>query len=329
MNDATELRCAIFDADGRLQTPETSHTKAHIAQQYGIDGRDLRNVDLLSEGIPHILVRPSTIFLSIFTLRVLIQSNRVLLFHLETEDGEMKIQYVFEHDLQSRIHANHGSGTMSSLPYELRVLDAALASVTAMLEAEHVIIREAVGQHLRESKQENGVHSALHELLENGKRLVTIEQRARQVRSALQQVLNNDEDLAAMYLTDSQGGKTHAVSDHQEVEYLLEAYYKNADAIAESASALVDEVNRTARVIQSMLDVRRNQIMIFEAQLEVWMLGFAVSTFVAGLFGMNVVNYLEDSAVAFVFLGVGCAMGTMLISRVWMRRLRGVQKLKL
>lgn len=218
---------------------------------------------------------------------------------------------------------------MSSLPFELRVLDAALASVTAMLESEHLLIRREVEKHLRESKQEDGVHSALHELLENGKRLETIEQRARQVRSALQEVLNNDEDLAAMYLTDREAGKPHAIADHQEVEYLLEAYYKNADAIAESAHALVGDVNRTARVIQSMLDVRRNQIMVFEAQLEVWMLGFAVSTFVAGLFGMNVVNYLEDSATAFAFLASASAMGTVLISRYGMRRLGAVRKMQL
>lgn len=329
MNDATELRCALFNAEGSLQTPETRLTKADVAQRYGIHGRDLRNVDLISEGIPYVLVRPSTIFLSIFTLRLLIQSNRVLLFLLDSEDGGVKIQDVFEHDLQSKLRADQGSGTMSSLPFEQRVLDAALASVTAMLEAEHLLIRGEVEKHLRESKQEHGVHSALHELLENGKRLETVEQRARQVRSALQEVLNNDEDLAAMYLTDRQAGRPHAIADHQEVEYLLEAYYKNADAIAESAHALVGDVNRTARVIQSMLDVRRNQIMVFEAQLEVWMLGFAVSTFVAGLFGMNVVNYLEDSATAFAFLASACAMGTVLISRYGMRRLGAVRKMQL
>ncbi|CAL5873828.1 uncharacterized protein PFLUO_LOCUS8111 [Penicillium psychrofluorescens] len=329
MNDGTELRCALFDANGSLVSPETRMTKSDVAKQYGIDMRDLRNADLVSEGSPHILIRPSTIFISIFSLRLLIQSDRVLLFLLDSESDDVKMQDIVEQNLQSRIRTDPMSDAMPSLPYELRVVDAALASVTAVLEAEHLLLREEVGQRLRDSQREEGVHSALRELLEHRKKLVTIEQRARQVRSALQEVLNNDEDLATMYLSDQRAGKPHAIADHQEVEYLLEAYYKNADAIAESSNALGGNASRTAGAIESMLDVRRNQILIFEAQLEIWTLGFAVPTFVAGLFGMNVINYFEESAPAFAVLVSACAMGTVLIARYGMRRLKRVQKMQI
>jgi hypothetical protein len=40
------------------------------------------------------------------------------------------------------------------------------------------------------------------------------------------------------------------------------------------------DVNRTTDTAQSILDVRRNQIMIFEAELDICMLGFAVLTFI-------------------------------------------------
>ncbi|KAJ5812197.1 Magnesium transporter MRS2/LPE10 [Penicillium riverlandense] len=330
MNDGTELRCALFNANGSIVSPETRMTKSDVAKQYGIDMRDLRNADLVSEGSPHILVRPSTIFISIFSLRLLIQSDRVLLFLLDSENDEVKMQDIFEQNLQSRIRTDSGSDALPSLPYELRVVDAALASVTAVLEAEHLLLREEVGQRLRESQshREEGVHSTLRELLDHRKRLVTIEQRSRQVRSALQELLNNDEDLATMYLSDQRAGKPHAIADHQEVEYLLEAYYKNADAIAESSSALGGNASRTAGAIESMLDVRRNQILILEAQLEIWMLGLAVPTFVAGLFGMNVINHFEESASAFAVLVSACAIGTTLIARYGMRRLKRVQKMQ-
>ncbi|KAJ5915490.1 Magnesium transporter MRS2/LPE10 [Penicillium verhagenii] len=329
MNDSTELKCALFNGDGSTVFKETLLTKAQVAQQYGIDARDLRNADLVSEGIPHILVRPSAIFVSVFTLRLLIQCDRALLFLLDSETDGVKMQDVFEHNLQSRVRTEQGSGLTPGLPFELRVVDAALASVTAILEAEHLILSDEVEKRLEDSKKEDTVHLALRDLLEHGKRLITIEQRARQVRSALQELLNNDDDLATMYLTDRQAGKPHAVEDHQEVEYLLEAYYKNADAIAESASALVAEVNRTARAIKSILDVRRNQIMIFEAHLEIWMLGFAVSTFVAGLIGMNVINFMEEIPYAFAWLASGCAIATLLISRVGMWQLRKFRKMRL
>ncbi|KAJ5577892.1 Magnesium transporter MRS2/LPE10 [Penicillium hispanicum] len=329
VNDTTELRCTVLDADGAVKSSETRLTKAEVAAQYAINGRDLRNVDLVSEGISHVVVRPSTIFISIFTLRILIQADRVLLFHLDSETPGIQLQDVFLHDLQSRLPAGCIPGAQADLPYELRVVDAALASVTAILEAEHSLIRTEVEQHLRDSKDDDIVRTSLRGLLDNGKRLVTIEQRARQVRSALQELLNNDEDLAAMYLSDTRQGKPHAIEDHQEVEYLLEAYYKNADAIAESSSVLIRDVNRTADVIQSVLDVRRNQIMLFEAQLEVWMLGFAVSTFVAGLFGMNVINYFEESASAFAILVGVCMVGTVVLSRYGMWKLKKFRKLQL
>ena len=55
--------------------------------------------------------------------------------------------------------------------------------------------------------------------------------------------------------------------------------------------------------------------MIFEAHLEICMLGFAVSTFVVGLFGKNVINYIEESAYAFAVLIGASVMGTTRISR--------------
>lgn len=60
-NDAMELRCIILGPDGSIKESEVRKTRDDLAKQWGLDGRDLRNVDLVSEGIPHLLVRPSVI----------------------------------------------------------------------------------------------------------------------------------------------------------------------------------------------------------------------------------------------------------------------------
>ncbi|KAJ5951563.1 Magnesium transporter MRS2/LPE10 [Penicillium vulpinum] len=328
VNDATELRCMVLDVDGSIKESETQGTKDDLAKQWGLDGRDLRNVDLVSEGIPNLLVRPSVIFISMFTLRLLVRTDGVLLFLLPIEDCHVKVQDVFMTDLRSRLQPCPGSGLLTKLPFELRVVDAALASVVATLEAEHVLIRRAVEESLHDSTMEDVVHSVLRGLQDNRKRLMAIEQRARQFRSALQEVLEDDEDMAMMFLSDRQAGRPHEVEDHLEVEYLLEAYYKNTDAIAESATALLGDLERTTETIQSILDVRRNQILIFEAQLEICMLGFAVSTFVAGLFGMNVANFFEESTSAFVILVGACVMGTVTISKYGLWKLDRFRKLR-
>lgn len=331
MNGSTELTCTLFNAEGAIEIPEIRLTKANIARQYGVDGRDLRTADAISEGIPHFVIRPSTIFISLFSLRLLIKSNRALLIRGGSKDNEPHafLEEIFVTDLQRKLRGNHGSGFPVVLPYELRVFEAALASVTAHLEAEHSLVRKDIEASLKDLQSEDITSTGPRTLLENGKKLVNIEQRARQMRTALQELLSNDEDLAAMYLSDQQAGMPHAIEDHQEVEYLLEAYYKSHDAIVESARELLSEVHRTQDAILSILDVRRNQIMVFEAQLEICMLGFAVSTFVVGLYGMNVVNYLEDSPYAFPALVSGCVMGTLLLARVGMVKLQKFRRIQL
>ncbi|KAJ5683599.1 Mg2+ transporter protein CorA-like/Zinc transport protein ZntB [Penicillium macrosclerotiorum] len=331
MNGTTEIVCTLFDVTGAITRPEIRLTKAEVARQYGVDGRDLRSVDLVSEGIPHFVIRPSTIFISLFSLRLLIQSDRALLVRVRPRDGDphVYLQDIFVADLQSKLRGDHQSGFPISLPYELRVVEAALASTTAHLEAEHTLVRRNVERSMHALQSQDIASTDPRILLESGKKLMNIAQRARQMRSALQELLNTDEDLAAMYLTDRRAGNHHAIEDHQEAEYLLEAYYKNNDAVEESAVALFAEIRRTEDAIQSVLDVRRNQIMVFEAQLEICMLGFAVSTFVAGLYGMNVVNSLEESPFAFAGLVSGCVIGTLIIARYGLRRLRKFRKIEL
>ncbi|CAG7959853.1 unnamed protein product [Penicillium nalgiovense] len=328
INDATELRCMVLGLDGSVKESDIRGTRDGLAKEWGLDGRDLRNVDLVSEGIPHLLVRPSVIFISMFTLRLLVRAHRVLLFLLPIEDCHVKVQDVFMTDVQRRLHPGSGSGLLAKLPFELRVVDAALASVIATLEAEHVLIRREVEDSLQDSTREDVVYAVLRDLQDHRKRLVAIQQRGSQFRSALREILENDEDMATMFLTDRQAGRPHEVEDHLEVEYLLEAYYKNTDAIAESANALLGDLERTVETIHSILNVRRNQIMVFEAQLEICMLGFAVPTFVAGLFGMNVANFFEESTSAFVVLVAVCVMGTVTIAKYGLWKLDKFRKLR-
>ncbi|KAK1140937.1 magnesium ion transporter [Aspergillus melleus] len=78
--------------------------------------------------------------------------------------------------------------------------------------------------------------------------------------------------------------------------------------------------------IQSILDVRRDQTMVLEAEAEICMLGLAAATLMAGLYGMNVPNYCWEKSWAFGLLVSFCLVGTVGISRYGMRQLRRVQR---
>lgn len=336
VNRNVNMLYTLYNANGTVEHSRKKISKLEIANKYGLSARDLRTIDIASpNGISHILIRESAMLIYMFNLRLLVQADQVLLFHLDGSPGAGGADYernnntarVFCHDLEAKLHRDCA---VKDLPYELRVLEAALASVTSTLEAEYLLGKQQVSNVLKTLDEEESLsHSDPRRLLDLVRTLAGIEQRARHVRSAIQDILNDDQDMADMYLSDKKAGKPHAVQDHQDVEYLLEAYYKASDTVVNDAASLVGNIQQTEDTIRSILDVRRNQIMVLEAKIEIVMLGLGAATLVAGLYGMNVINYSEESRWAFGVLVALCLGGTGLISRYGMRQLRKIQKVHL
>ncbi|KAJ5212127.1 RNA splicing protein mrs2 mitochondrial [Penicillium cinerascens] len=336
MNGNAEIQHSLYDANsGGVSFQKL--TKHEIASKYCLSTRDLRSIDLPSIGFPHILIRQNTILIHMFSLRLLVQADQVLMFHVEgSVDLEEANQWrVFNHDIEGKLRGNHGSGISAILPFELRVLEAALSSTTSTIEAEYLLANEQISEALRlldlqmHGDEESLIHVELRTLLDLVQVLSGIEQRARLVRNAVQEVLNDDDDMAAMYLSDKRAGNPHTSDDHQDVEYLLEAYFKTSDAVVQKAKSLLGKIQRKEENIQSILNVRRNQIMVLETKIEIVMVGLGSATLVAGFYGMNVINYLEESAWAFGVLTSLCLVGTAIIWRYGLRQLRQIQRVQI
>lgn len=329
LNGSVKLQCTGCDQGGVASTKTLS--KADVATQYGLSPRDLQVVDLPSQGFPHILVRETTILFHVFDLRLLIQADKVLLFHI---DGlaDKTISQVFTYDLQNKLQGEHVLHRKMNESFEFRVLEAALASVATSLEAEYLFVKKDVNATLLEldnqmaDKEEESVHTSMRDLLDTARRLADIEQRARLVRNALQEFLANDQDMADLYLSDKKAGERHAADDHEEAEYLFESYFRAHDSIVQEAAGLMANVHRTADTIKSVLANRRNQIMILETKVEIAMLSMAVATLVAGWYGMNTINSLEESAYAFVVIVSGSMVGGGTIWMVLLRKLRNIRR---
>lgn len=331
MNGNAEVQCIFYDSSGAASGTKKL-SKSQIAEQYGLSTRDLRTIDLPSAGFPHILIRDCSILVHIFDLRLLIQADKVVLFDVDEDVGREhydNTSRIFSHNLEDKLHHTHGVGGASKMPYELRVLETALTSVTSTLEAQYLMNKKEVKETLETLNEDSVIHSKLRNLLELVRRLASVEQRATLVRDAVQEVMNEDRDMADMYLTDKRAGAPHTIDDHQSVEYLLEAIHKASDAVVQQTHGLLGDIRRTEDTIQSILNVRRNQIMVLEAKIEILMVGLASATLVAGWYGMNVVNYSEDSSWAFGALTALCLLGTGVIWRMGSRRLRNIQKTRL
>ena len=148
------------------------------------------------------------------------------------------------YDLEGKLRQKEMSRQAGGLPYEFRALEAVLISVTGGLEGEFETVREPVVRVLRELEEDID-RDKLRHLLIYSKKLGTFEQKARLVRDSINDLLETDEDLASMYLTERFQGKSREDEDHTEVEMLLESYHKLCDEIVQVSGNLVSNIRNT------------------------------------------------------------------------------------
>lgn len=209
--------------------------------KHGLLPRDLRKVWVPSIIVPHILVRKNSILVNLLHIRALIKADTVLLFDLYGSNDSYT-QSVFMYDLEGKLR--QGSKAMGGLPYEMRALEAILISVTGALEAEMKVLQELVVS-LLEELEEDIDRDKLRQLLIYSKKLSTFEQKATLIRNAIEEILEADDDLADMYLTEKSEGNERPMEEHTEVEMLLESYHKISDEIVQISSNLVSSIRNT------------------------------------------------------------------------------------
>ncbi|POS86352.1 cora-domain-containing protein, partial [Erysiphe pulchra] len=317
------LRCTEIDEKGNVVLASGEFKKSELIAKYGLLPRDLRKID--SSLLPHILVRPSAILINLLHLRVLIKSNRVLVFDAYGTTDTYN-QSAFIYDLENKLQQKNGSISSGGLPYEFRALESVLLSVITSLETEFEGVRAPVVRVLRDLEEDID-RDKLRLLLILSKKLGTFEQKAKLVREAIDELLEADDDLAAMYLTEKSQNLVRGDDDHTEVEMLLESYHKLCDEIVQESGNLISNIRNTEEIVKAILDANRNSLMLLDLKFSIGTLGIGSGAFIAALFGMNLKNYLEDSNLGFlgvtgwslVFSGIICTYG--------LSKLRGVQRL--
>ncbi|KAB8223578.1 hypothetical protein BDV33DRAFT_167261 [Aspergillus novoparasiticus] len=318
------LRCTEFDNNGNVTLVNGEFRKSELIAKYGLLPRDLRKID--SSTLPHILVRPSAILINLLHLRVLIKADRVLVFDAYgSTDSYM--QSLFVYDLEGKLRQKQSQGAQA-LPYEFRALEAVLISVTAGLEEEFNGVREPVVRVLR-ALEEDIDRDKLRHLLIYSKKLGSFEQKARLVRDAIDDLLEADDDLAAMYLTERAEGVQRQEHDHQEVEMLLESYHKVCDEIVQESGNLVTGIRNTEEVVKAILDANRNSLMLLDLKFSIGTLGLATGTLFSALYGMNLKNFIEESDFGFGGVSVICFAITAVVCVYGLAKLRKLQRVRM
>ncbi|RYP90769.1 hypothetical protein DL770_003102 [Monosporascus sp. CRB-9-2] len=318
------LRCTEVDEHGNVILVDGEFKKSELIARFGLLPRDLRKID--SSNLPHILVRPTAILLNLLHLKVLIKYNRVLLFDVYGSKASYP-QSAFMYDLQGKLQQKAPQAN-GGLPYEFRALEAVMQSVTQELEADFEAVRDPVIRILSELEDDIDRHK-LRILLILSKRVSTFEQKAKLVRDAIEELLEADDDLAAMYLTEKTHDLYRGVDDHTEVEMLLESYHKLCDEIVQEAQNLVSGIRNTEEIIRAILDANRNALMLLDLKFSVGTLGLAMGTFIAGLYGMNLENFIEETHWGFGVVTAVSIIFSLWVCRYGLLKLRKVQRVKM
>lgn len=327
-NKSNELliRCTEFDAEGRVKVVSGEFKKTDLCNKHGLLPRDLRKIDMNTQSLaPSILVRKNSILVNMLHIRALLKADAVLLFNAYGST-DTHTQSVLMYDLEGKLR--QGSKAMGGLPYEFRALEAILISVSTALDAEMKFLNSLMWDVL--SHLEENIHREhIKNLLTYSKKVSAFEQKATLIRNVLNEILDHDEDLAAMYLTEKQQGKTRPLDQHDEIELLLESYLKQTDEIVQTVNNLVSNIKNTEEIVNIILDANRNSLMLMELKVSILTLAVSSSAIITGLLGMNLKNFMEHWSYAFAAISSLAFITATMIGILGLKKIKKIQKLSL
>lgn len=139
-------------------------------------------------------------------------------------------------------------------------------------------------------------------------------------------MLEQDEDLAAMYLSDKKAGTPRAISNHEELEVLLESYSKQVEEIVNESETTITNVQSTQEIVELILDSNRNALLALDLKISIATMGIGFGALVASFFGMNLTSHMEDHPYAFAGITGMAALCSVGISYLGIRTLHKIRR---
>ncbi|EHS64477.1 uncharacterized protein PGTG_20943 [Puccinia graminis f. sp. tritici CRL 75-36-700-3] len=194
---------------------------------------------------------------------------------------------------------NQCSPKSTELPYEFRALETMLGSVATTLESELGVLKTLVSS-LLDGLEQNIEREKLKQLLLYSRRLSAFNSRALLVQRCLDEILENEQDMANAYLSEKILNKSpRQVHDHEEFEQLLESFSKYVEEIVHEGTSTLTNIKSTEEIIDLILDSNRNTLLALDLKVSIGTMGLAVGALTAGLFGMNLRTHMEADPYAF------------------------------
>jgi len=320
-------------ANGQVTRYSATLTSIRSTQaSYRLSSRDVR---LLRSSTPALQVRQGYIIFDFGDLKGVLQHDRITLINTDRPAAR-----ALANEVQKRLTTDRNA---EEAPFEVRALETMLEQVYLVIEETLSRLDLLVTSTLDEltnspSQSEGRRETALGRLLPLRISLNSLQARTRRLNTLLEELLDNDEDIADMCLTlvqktnpdnpqifsrsqfaDIVGGDEEVLHQAAEEEAeeaeaaqelistLLDVYDARFEALGDSIDQLASNIETTQEVLELTLDNERNRIARLELLLS--MAGICVGTCsaVSGFFGMNLISGLEEARGVFLIV-VGTSM---------------------
>lgn len=335
------VRCTVYDQDGQMVHHGKNISKPRFLQKYDLAARDLRKMvksratsgtvtgNVHVEIVPLVLTRKNCILLNLLNIRALIKADTLVIFENGSSSLSLRFNESHSHsrflqELGTRLQNSHPDA--SRLPYEFRALEAILLDVTSNLTTE-LSVHKTVLKNILESLDRCIERKRLRYLLIQLKKLAQFHQKAKLIGELLDDLLEADDELNGMYLTETLQGHPRTNQNHQEVELLLESYYAAIGEIVQNVESLLSQIKTSEEIIKFVLDSNRNDLMLLGLKFSTGLLAIGAAMYISALYGMNLENFIEESdggMEAIVALGT---VGMLVLLWFGTKQLQKVQKL--
>lgn len=343
---------AAVKIDAKGNSFLTQVLKQQLANELRLPLRDLRIIDpsYPSQIQATFLSRPGAILFSIENIKVVLKHDEALIFSPFQAEIQRFVPILLEQmqqlstsesslDLEGDNGEMRSRTTLNSLNrhrFELIVLETALNLVCNTLLNKVRALEPAVASALHDLRAESRgldvIQTQADELLPLKNILDELKKRVKEIKRAISEVLDSDEDMTMMCLTDTMeepkeeevpvglSGESDSLtgtplsnrrrlskrtmtssiapapeSNFMSVEILFENYLHESEWIASELDDLIDEITNTEENVVLQLDLLRNRILRFELTLSISSFVATCGALATGLFGMNLLNHFETN----------------------------------
>ncbi|NWJ07007.1 MRS2 protein, partial [Crypturellus undulatus] len=283
--------------------------KTELYQELDLQARDLRFQHLMS-----ITSRNNRIIMRMEYLKAVITPEFLLILDYRN----LNLEYWLFNELRTQL-SGEGQLVTYSLPFEFRAIEAILQYWISKLQGRLNTLQPQILETLEalvDPKLLSVDRSKLHVLLQNGKSLSELETDLKVFKETILEILDEEELIEELCLTkwtdprvfeESASGIDHA----EEMELLLENYYRQAEDLANEARELRVLIDDSESIIFINLDSHRNVMMRLNLQLTMGTFSLSLFGLIGVAFGMNLESSLEEDPRVFwlvtgiMFLGSG------------------------